>query len=216
MAQVVEKPVILVFADPSRSDEMTQLFGRRGFIVQVVSSVRALELYIVSHGPDHAAVLLIDFRHPKSASALSVFADLAVRPAVVAIVQDVNEVDPDLADEIVTCPVDPARLFVRVVELAAHRRKGRYSKKLTGVVGIVRGNALFQCTLSALHTAVSPVNAGAVLESLLRQLGASPASVERRHVDAIVASGHLAEALSRFGEPSQIDRAVKQLIALPR
>jgi hypothetical protein len=214
MATLGEKPSILVFAQGPSAQASSELFAPRGFTVQTVSSVRALELYVVSR-PDQAAVALIDFRHPQSDAALALFMGLPAGPAIVAVVEDMNEVDPAAVDAVIVCPVDPARLFVRVVELAARRRKGHDSKRLTGVVGIVRGNDLFHRALAAMHSAVSPVNAGAILESLLRQQGVSPASVEQRHLDAIVASGSLADALLRFGEPSSIGGALQQVAALP-
>jgi hypothetical protein len=214
MASVGEKPAILVFAEGPCAQEASQLFGPRGFTVHVVSSVRALELYVVSR-PDQAGVALIDFRHPQSESALALFVGLPAPPAIAAIVEDVNEVDPAAVDAVIACPVDPARLFVRVVELAARRRKGHDSKRLTGVVAIVRGNDLFHRALAALHTVVSPVNAGAILEALLREQGVSPLSVEQRHLDAIVASGSLADALVHFGEPSLIAGALEQVATLP-
>lgn len=210
-----ELPVLLVVATPPDAAALSQLFSARGFHVfdRTVDEVAGGTLTPTGRVPDAA---IVDCRVRDALRALRALSVERPGPAVVAIVSD-DEVAivQELVDAAFQRPVDPARLFARVVELVAERRKGkgkgRRANKITGVVGVVAGNDLFAKVAHELTSAVPPVNAGAILEKALRDLGSGPFLLKEPDLAAILASGRLAEALSPFGEPAAIHAAVSRL-----
>jgi hypothetical protein len=213
MASTTPRPRLLIFADAAQSEAVLGLFGTRGFDITSVSTLGALDLYLLSHDVQALSVVITDFRHAGAHAALTHIKMCAAKPAIVGIGGDPPG-DDSQVDAWFAWPVEPARLFVRVVELVNLRRKGHLSKKLTGIVGVVRGNDLFHSAVSALCSAISPVNAGAILEAHLRDVGASPASVGPDDVKRLLANGALADSLSAFGHPVTVRRALSQVSRL--
>ena len=73
-----------------------------------------------------------------------------------------------------------------------------------GIVAVVKGNRLFHIVERELSTAVPRVNAGAILEKALRDLGSDPRQLKKSDLEHILESGSLARALEDFGEPGAI------------
>jgi hypothetical protein len=203
-----------VLAELGDAMSMEALFARRGFAVILVPSLAALCSH-VDHGGRAPSVLIVDLAHADARAALATFEDASARPSLVGILaSDGVPVPHDLLDATFERPVDRARLFVRVVELVALRRKGRRRRKLSGLVGAIDGNDLFAAVAHELARAVPPVNAGAVLEAALRQLGTGPFVSRPADVVAIVRSGRLAEGLAPFGTQAAIADALARVLRL--
>jgi hypothetical protein len=211
-----ELPVLLVVATPGDAAALKTLFSSRGFVVRArsVDEVASGTRRRPTERMPNAA--LVDLGVPDARRALNTLS--ADRPglALVAILaaDETTEVQ-DLLDAAFQRPVDPARLFARVVELVAARRngagKGRRGHRITGVLGVVTGNDLFEQVTRELTSVVPPVNAGAILEKALRDLGSDPFVLKEPDLAAILASGRLAEALTPFGDPVAITAAVSRL-----
>lgn len=207
-------PVLLVVAGQS-APALLQLFGRRGFAAMEVGDMGALHAHIRAHGmPD---VVIVDFEHAESDTAVLFLANSEPRPVLVGIANaDGFMTGEESLDAGFLRPVDPARLYTRVVSLLAERKKGPGAKRnrLTGVVAVVKGNALFHLAVRELSKAVPPLNAPAILEKALLELGAHPESLSRVDLAAMLASGRLAEALASFGDPTQVRAALANLEGL--
>jgi hypothetical protein len=199
IAQRVPRPKLLVLADGAPAETLRDLFGTRGFVVVVLTSQVELEHQVRADVAAVAAVL--DFRHPEAMNACAALRAHHPDTIVVGIVDEaqVQEVQESI-DAAFSPPVDRALLFVRVVQLVSARRHGdTHARKITGIVGVIRGNALFERALRVLHAFVPPVNAGAILERALREIDARPETVTEPDLAAIVASGRLADSLGPFG-----------------
>jgi hypothetical protein len=200
-ASQATRPKVLVLADGAALETLRDLFGHRGFVIVALSSRLELERHVL-RADVAPAVALLDFRHPEAQNACAALRARHPRTIVVGIVEEwqVPEIQ-DSVDAAFCPPVDRALLFVRVVQLVAERRHGGAPfSRITGVVGVIRGNALFHRALAVLHAVVPPVNAGAILERALREIDARPESVTEPDLAAIVASGRLADALAPFAE----------------
>jgi hypothetical protein len=197
---------LLVLADGTALETLRDLFGHRGFQMIALSSRVELERHVLRAEVAPAAAVL-DFRHPEARTACAALRARHPKTIVVAIA-DEHQV-PDIQDSVdgAFCPpVDRALLFVRVVQLVAARRHGGAPfSKITGVLGVIRGNDLFQRALAVLHAVVPPVNAGAILERALGEIDARPETVTEPDLAAIVASGRLADALAPFAEADDDD-----------
>ena len=161
----------------------------------------------LAQGGNFPAAVIVDFEQPEAERALAIFAAEKTRPVIIGIAAAGTRVpDEETVDSAFVRPVDPARLFTRVVTLLADRKKGggRHARRLTGIVAVVRGNTLFHKVERELHQAVPPVNAGAILEKALRDLGADPLTLAEVDLAAMLASGRLEQALLSFGEPTAI------------
>ncbi len=208
------RPTLLVMADDAAGSTLRDLFGQRGFVVVTVDSFAALESYLAQAVLAPAAAV-IDFRHDDVAAAARTLREQHPGVVLVGIVtgHDVTSIQ-DALDAAFEPPVDRARLFVRVVELVAARKKGHPANKITGVVGVIRGNRLFHRALDLLHEAVPPVNAGAILERALFDIGTTPTSVDPADLAAILASGRLHDALAPFSDGHAIHHALLMLSTL--
>jgi hypothetical protein len=190
-----------VLAEGAAAETLRDLFGTRGFVVVELTSRHELEREVV-HAEAAPAAAVLDFRHPE---AMNVCQALRAHHATTIVVGILEEAQvPEFQDHIDAAfcpPVDRARLFVRVVQLVSARRHGDdHVHKITGVVGVIRGNALFHSALGVLHGFVPPVNAGAILERALREIDAQPDTVTEPDLAAILASGRLADSLAPFGD----------------
>ena len=203
-------PTIVVVAAADSAESVRDLFARRGFQVVVAPSLATFTHYMVECGATPAGVIL-DFVHPDAWRVLRAIKTLTRSFVVVAIAaeDEVLRVQQS-ADAVFVRPVDPARLFVCVIELVALKR-GKRKRKLTGIVGAVDGNDLFLMIARELHSVVPPVNSGAILERVLRELGSGPFVLGDADLDAMLASGRLAEALTAFGESTAILAAMQRI-----
>jgi hypothetical protein len=200
------RPKLLVLADGVALETLRDLFGHRGFVIVPLSSRLELERHVLRADAAPAAAVL-DFRHPEAETACAALRARHPQTIVVAIA-DEHQVPAiqDAVDGAFCPPVDRALLFVRVVQLIAARRHGGAPfSKITGVVGVIRGNDLFQRALAVLHAVVPPVNAGAILERALAEIDARPDSVTEPDLAAIVASGRLADVLGPFADAEADD-----------
>lgn len=206
-------PSLVVVAESSSAESIRDLFARRGFQVVLAPSLGAFTQYMTEGSVTPAAVLL-DFAHPDAWFALQSIEDVRSRVVVLAIATEQQAAHAQRSiDAVFTRPVDPARLFVRVVELVAWKR-GKRQRKLTGIVGVVDGNDLFRLVARELHRVVPPVNASAILERALRDLGSGPFVLGDADLEAMLASGRLAQALKPFGEHRAIMAAMGRISAL--
>jgi hypothetical protein len=202
-----------VVASATDAKALQDLFVRRGFSVVVAPCTGALDSYLAQGAAPLVAIL--DLAHPEALETLGVLAVQDPRPVLVGIVgrNEVVAVQESL-DAAFARPVDRARIFVRVVELVAERKKGRPSKRLTGVVGVVAGNDLFRQVARELQTAVPPVNAGAILEKALRDMGSDPFALGDDDLATLLANGRLADALTPFAEETAIEGAIRRIAIL--
>jgi len=195
------RPRLLLLADDGATRTASDLFGSRGFVVLTT--------------PSYVDVAVLDFHHRDARAVARVLrADHPHVPVIGIVSADQLTEVQHLLDAAFAPPVDRARLFVRVVELVASRKHGHHATKITGVVGVIRGNLLFQRALEQLHRAVHPVNAGAVLERSLQELDASADSFDEADLEALLASGRLQEALAGFGDEIDILDALTGLAGL--
>jgi hypothetical protein len=212
----VELPTLIIVAGAS-APAIEGLFGKRGFVTYVAAGAEALARIIeVSELAPAAAV--VDFELPDADQALNILIHgLEQRPVLVGIAStDGLLIGENLLDTAFMRPVDPARLFARVVQLLAERKKGRRPKgarhkRLTGIVAVVKGNRLFHIIERELTTAVPRVNAGAILEKALRDLGIDPRSLKERDLERMLSSGSLARALEDFGDANAIVDALERI-----
>jgi len=212
----VELPTLIIVAGASAS-AIEALFGKRGFVTYVAGGAEALARIIeVSDLTPSAAVL--DFELPDADQALNILIHaIEHKPVLIGIASsDGLLIGENLLDSAFMRPVDPARLFARVVQLLAERKKGRLRsggrhKRLTGIVAVVKGNRLFHIIERELTTAVPRVNAGAILEKALRDLGTDPRSLKERDLEHMLATGSLARALEDFGDPNAIVSALDRI-----
>ncbi len=212
-----EKPRMLVFAEARYAHDICALFAQRGFTTSVAGSLGALDLFLLEEAATPLAVAIIDFRHRSAHAALQSLDTWTYRAAIIGVVDEgAMAMVPERLDAAFERPVDRARMFVRALQLVAELKKGYQSRKLTGIVGVVRGNALFHAVACRLHVAISPINASAVLELILREVGTDPSRVQSSDVNAIIGSGRLAEALEPFGDSLAIRAAIAQVAALVR
>jgi hypothetical protein len=214
---VTRLPSLLIVAGES-ADALAQLFATRGFTVSVAVSMGELESLIagVDAAPDAAVV---DFALEDGDTAVLALATLGVRPILVGIADNQGFISGEESlDAAFRRPVDPARLYTRVVSLLAEKRKGKGNghkrNRLTGVVAAVDGNVLFQLAVREVALAVPPVNAPAILEKALHDLGANPRTLTPGDLAAMLASGRLAEALLSFSEPKLIHAALARVRSL--
>ena len=209
----VDLPTLVIVAGAS-APAIEQLFGKRGFVTYVAENAEAL-VRIVKEHKLHPAAAILDFELPDADHALNVLLQVLPRkPVVVGIASsDGLLIGENLLDSAFVRPVDPARLFARVVQLLAEKKKGRQrgAKRLTGIVAVVHGNRLFHLVERELTTAVPKVNAGAILEKALRDLGADPRTLDKEHLAEMLDSGSLAQALEDFGEPGAIVDALGRI-----
>jgi hypothetical protein len=212
--EALERPCVAVLAEIADSLKIEGLFARRGFAVVVAPSLVALRSYF-DRGGKAPLVVIVDFVHQDARAALWAVEDLDPAPARVGILES-HEVSAyqESLDAVFVRPVDRARLFVRVVELVSARRKGRRRRKLTGLVGAVEGNALFNQIANELSLVVPVVNAGAMLEGILRETGIHPHKLEQDDVLGLVATGKLATALLRFGTGPAAAAALMRISAI--
>src|SRR5688572_8234820 len=165
-------------------------------------------------GGGYPEVAIVDFEAPDAAGAQGLLSTQEPPPIVIGIAAGDGALgDQELFHAAFIRPVDPARLFARVVHLLAERKKGPNAdrNRITGVVAVVRGNHLFQIAAHELETAVPPINAGAILEQAIRGLGAEPQTLEKADLAAMLESGRLADALRGFGEGAEIAAALDRL-----
>jgi hypothetical protein len=200
-AHRVPRPKLLVLTDGAPVETLHDLFGTRGFVVVELTSRVDLERQVVRADVAPAAAVL-DFRHPEAMNACQALRTHHPGTVVVGIADEAQIAEVQESVDAMFCPpVDRALLFVRVVQLVSARRHGDdHVRKITGVVGVIRGNPLFHRAIRVLHTFVPPVNAGAILERALREIDARPDTVTEPDLAAIVASGRLADSLAPFGE----------------
>jgi hypothetical protein len=213
VAQRVPRPKLLVLADGVPAETLRDLFGTRGFLVVELTSRVELDRHVARAEVAPAAAVL-DFRHPEAMKACRALRAHHPETIVVGIVDEhqVPEVQEHI-DAAFCPPVDRALLFVRVVQLVSTRRHGGRARKITGVVGVIRGNALFHRALRVLHAFVPPVNAGAVLERALREIDALPETVTEPDLAAIVASGRLADSLAPFRDGDDDGEGLRTTLA---
>ncbi len=198
-----ERPRLLVAAEESAAD-LCRLFAARGF---VVVGQQPMAADVPSARPE---IVVIDFQAPGAARVLDQVASLDRTPVLIGIAATAASLDDDRLDAAFVRPVDPARLFARAVILLGERRQrgAQRRARIPGVIAVVRGNSLFERVLDELHEAVSPVNAGAVLEQVITELGTTPADATEIDFEAAIVSGRLLHALLAFGEPSAIAEAL--------
>jgi hypothetical protein len=177
------------------------LFSTRGFETRVFGGSDGVGAF-VRRSRVEASVALVDFVLPDAHRILGVLRQLPRPPAIVGVVDDSEllMVQHQL-DAAFARPVDPARLFVRIVALAARAAGQRRTNRITGVIGVVGGNALFERVTAALRPFIAAVNAGPVVEQVMQALGAEPTSMSEADLSAAVASGRMTEALARFVGP---------------
>jgi hypothetical protein len=208
------RPVVAVVALGRDAQAIVELFGRRGFLVALGPS--DAQLCGLSNAGFTPAAVVLDLDTSEGRGALELVAGLAHRPPVVGIAPDAGTPRPDPVDSLFVRPVDPALLFVHVVELIALSRSGRRQRKLSGLVGAVPGNELFMVAAHQLTCAVPAVNASAILEAALRSCGSDPCDVDRSQLCATVHSGQLARALAPFASRCAILVALERVIATTR
>lgn len=210
----VELPVLIIVARAS-GEPLSQLFATRGFVTELVGGVAELEALLV-RGETVPAAAIVDFEVPDGAVALRTLHALRPRPALLGVASPEGALlGEDLLDAAFVRPVDPARLFTRVVKMIAERRKpGKRAARLTGIVAAVHGNVLFSAVERELHSAVPPVNAGAILEKALRDLGTDPTTLDRADLAALLASGRLEAALLPFGDAAAIRESLRRAASL--
>jgi hypothetical protein len=205
-----------VLAEGDATETLRDLFGHRGFDVIDLAFPGAIEREVV-HTDLAPAGAVIDFRRADAARACAALRSYCPATVVVAVVLDeqVAQIQDDV-DAVFCPPVDRARLFVRVVELIAARRHGGEHSitRITGVVGVIRGNGLFHRVLAVLHQVVPPVNAGAILERALREIDAQPESIDEPDLAAILASGRLFDALAPFVDSVSLQGTLATLSGL--
>jgi hypothetical protein len=208
------RPILWVYATTS-ADPLAQLFSKRGFAVVVAGSVDMLGVLLTqATSEERAEAAIVDFDAPNAMRAAELLGAHDPAPILVAVADPEGQMgDQEAFDAAFVRPVDPARLFARVVHLLAERKKGPDSRRnrITGVVAVVRGNQLFQIAAHELETAVPPINAGAILEQALRGLGGEPTTIEKADLAAMLESGRLADALRGFGDSADIARALDRL-----
>lgn len=225
MTTASPKPVLLVIADEVAGDHISDLFSTRGFVVKCFSRVDVFaDEYLAAAAAGAAAI--VDCHRKDAERILSLLHMQRPRPVLVGIVTaDELRAVQDRLDAAFERPVDPARLFARVVGLIADRKRslaapvaGERKRKLsgsqatiTGVIGVVRGNSLFHRVAEELHTVIPPVNAGAILEKVLQELGSDPFRWTTADLAAMLASHRLTAALAPFGEPTGIQVVVKRI-----
>lgn len=206
------RPLLVVVGRNTVAGPLSELFARRGFTLRVFASVDGLRR--LPRPANMAVAAVIDLELTDAAGALAVLRGREPGLPIVGIAGD-SRVGDDVeqqVDAVFVPPVDPARLFVRVVALVAERKRGKGAPpRISGVVGTVKGNPLFEAACRELHDAVSPVNAAAILERALAELGANPSRLSAAELDAILGGGHLARALAAFSEPASGARVVGRI-----
>jgi hypothetical protein len=213
----IERPVVALMATGPDARALDALFARRGFITLHVPSAAEMR-EVISPRPRRPSAIIFDLGHPEARATLEKLEMPAPHPALIGIAADAQaaSVPAGVLDSLFVRPVDPARLFVQVVELVSIRRTGRRRRKLSGIVGAVNGNDLFIRVASELSVAVPAVNASAVLEGALRALGTGPFILKEAEIEAMVASGRLAAALETFGNPAMVKVALKRVLVAIR
>jgi hypothetical protein len=211
----VERPVVGILASSTDARTLHDLFARRGFSVLMLAGAADLRAAAGRAQPLPSAVV-IDLHHAEACPVVQVAVASVPPPALVGVACDGSPyvAGYDILDRLLLTPVDPAVLFVQVVEVVAVRRTGRRRRKLSGIVGAVSGNDLFVMVANQLTVAVPAVNASAVLEAALRALGTGPFILKEADLVASIHSGRLAEALEPFGSPALIKLALKRVLAL--
>jgi hypothetical protein len=208
VAGQVRKPILLVLASPSVVNPIGALFGGRGFQLAGFDNVDALKDY-VTHAKEPIDAALLDFETPRALDAARILGDREGKPVIVGLGKT-GEPPPasPYLDAGFTRPVDPARLFARVVILIGERKPNHQiagrKHRITGIVAVVQGNKLFHMVERQLWSAVPPINAGAILEKVLFALHINPTTVTVADVAAAIASGRLQEQLVPFAKPEQI------------
>jgi len=214
---VTEHPILIVVAGAS-GDPLSELFGKRGFVTHVVGDAAALRT--LENGGVRPSAAIVDFELPDADAALNLLFREVPRPVLIGVAgADEVILGEDLLDAAFRRPVDPARLFARMVNLLAAKKKGPGPKRnrLTGIVAVVRGNELFRLAENELRSAVPPVNAAAILEKALRDLGCDPLTLATGDLAAMLASGRLEKELASFGDPAAIREALGRIaVLLPR
>jgi hypothetical protein len=209
-------PILCIYATAS-GESLSQLFSRRGFTVVTAGALEDLLVLVRrARRGSHAEAAIVDFEAPDAAEAAALLSQLEPHPLLVGVAATNGALgNQDLFDAAFTRPVDPARLFARIVHLLAQQKKGPDANlnRITGVVAVVRGNQLFQIATHELSTAVPPINAGAILEQALRGLGAEPQTLDKADLAAMLESGRLADALRGFGEGADVAAALDRLAA---
>lgn len=194
------KPRMLVVSDHGRSI-VERLFAARGFVVVGVPPALAHRL-----DPPPELVVL-DFLSPHAPRLLVHFAEVEPRPVLVGI--DPTGDAAEFLDAAFSRPVDPARLFVRAVVLLGQRRDPtRQPRAIPGVIAVVDGNDLFERLKLTLAEHISPLNAGAILDQMLRALGSTPTTVTPIEIEAAIASGRLRAGLEPFVEGQRLEQVI--------
>ena len=209
-----QRPTLLVVAEATNADAIRRLFSRRGFLVVMASNETAVADFS-RRGDADVSAAIIDFSVAGAVRILSKLHAVDPLPILVAIApaEQVAALGESV-DEVFSPPVDRARIFVRVVELVAERKKGKLVRKITGLIGNIPGNPLFRAVETELCTVVPPVNAGAILEGVLRDLDVEPFALRPVDVAALLASGRLHTALAAFAAPPAIEAALARIGAI--
>ncbi len=214
VSRLLPRPLLHVLANASDGLAIVELFTRRGFAAGALTSVDDLET--LAHAGHMPAAVIVDLLRPDAQRAIDALGTRDPGPVVVGIVEACNLETPFTLDAAFIRPVDPARLFVSVVELLADRKKGRGrgNKRITGVVAMVDGNELFRAVTRELHVIMSPVCAGAALEYTLRELGVSTYAVNEAEIEALLASGRLATAIRAYSSVGLICATMARIRAV--
>lgn len=221
---VPRPPRILVAAAGEPAERLSRLFSSRGFDVVVSEDDAAVRAFVLDTADDPTSfAAVVDLRHIRGVSLLAILVSAVHRPVLVGIVDQAYEVKAvnHVVDAGFALPLDPALLFVSVVDLlsrrreASGRRPGRQAR-LTGLVGRIEGNSFFQRMVDELQAVILPVNAGAILEHLCEEVGTRPHELTPDHAHAMFRSGLLEAALARFAQPEDIATLIERLRHLVR
>jgi DNA-binding response OmpR family regulator len=205
------RPLLLLVTSGPSAGELSALFSTRGFDTRVLGGAQHAQAMLQRPGA-RAAVAILDFALTDAVATLHLVRAAEPRPAVVGIVdEDSATIVQDMLDAAFAPPVDPARLFVRVVALAARARGEARPNRIKGVVGVVRGNALFERAAHELGEVVPPVNAGPLLEQVIEELGTSAGTMSEADLAAAVASGRLAATLGTLVAPEAANEGAQRL-----
>jgi hypothetical protein len=220
---MVRRPRVLILVSLDERALVMELFARRGFATVVVSSPDDARAFLAGCGEEiGSAAAVIDLRIEWAVRALAALVSARQRVVVVGVVDSVSELSAieAVTDAALSRPIDPELLFTTVVSHLSDRRRavgkrpvGRQAA-LTGIVGPVAGNDLFQRIVEELETVVLPVNAGAILENAADEIGSSPFRLSHADVQALMQSGRLAEALAELVPGEEVEFVLERLRAL--
>ncbi len=207
-----KQPIILISAGKSAAD-LAALFGKRGFRTAEIATTQEISRQYRYEVP---AAAIVDFDHGEAETLLRALESKRPPLVIIAIgARDGRVASKGDVDATFSRPVDPARLFAELVRLVSKARKGRRSRnRITGIVAIVDGNELFKMAEQMLRAAVPAVNAPAILEKAIAELGSKPTTLTTLELRAMIESGRLAEALGPFGKRAAIDTALEELLSI--